>query len=291
MDQDKLNNQSHYADEIDLVDIWLVVVRHKWLLIGFILLCTALTAAYTVMRTPQYEYVATLEIGGYWSHTAEFGTSFSGRFISFEDTEAVVAKIQNSYGPAARLEAIKVYGAARVPDKVTAKSELKSQTVQLQVTLPVDNAEVAFSLLNTISNYIIQGHAALLQKRQELLEKFFQGRITALSSQIEDLIQSRKAAMQESSSDTKALVLLMVDSRLQELESEKAAVRQELEVSLKTDLKPTRLIFGPAQSPKPAGMASLLVILLGVVVGAILGMFAVMFRQISLAARERSKQS
>src|SRR5690606_13902852 len=131
--------QRYPQDEIDLVDLWLVLVRHKGLFAGVTAVCIVLAGLYAWFKPVQYDYKATLEVGGYWLQTG--GNSFAGRFMPFEDTETVVAKIQSSYALVARMEAIRKYGQDRVPIEIIAKSEQKSQTVQLQTTATTADAE------------------------------------------------------------------------------------------------------------------------------------------------------
>lgn len=204
---------SRYPEEIDLVDIWLAVARQKWWLIGATLLCLALAAAYAAVRAPKYEYAATLEIGGYWAQSGE--SAFSGRFILYEEPQTVVAKIKGSYGLAARLNAIETYGKSNVPGDITAKAENGTQTVELLVTAPEDHGNIARDLLTSVTGRVIQDHSALMQERVSLLTDFLRQRIEELDRQIVDLRQSRQDVVRNGSGETKALAMLLTDSRLQ----------------------------------------------------------------------------
>lgn len=291
MQQIDSENHTRYSDEIDLVDIWLILMRYKWLLIGITLLCIVLSSIYAAVRVPVYEYVNTLEIGGYWSQSGENPSAFAGRFIEFEDATAVVAKIKSSYGPVARQQAIQQYGKDKVPNEVSADAEKNSSSVAIKVRVPEINADIAKQLLATVSEKIIQDHGALLENRRDLLAGFLNERIAEISQQIENLYESRRAIVKNSSADTKALTMLLADSRLQQLEADRAQLRKELKVGLRADLRPTRIIIGPIRAIQPVGPGGLAIVLLGGIAGVILGVVAVMFQQLLESARVRSRKN
>jgi len=65
-------------DEIDLKELWQVIVRHKWLILTVALLVFAITALVTLMMTPIYRASTTLQINPEVSQILEYDVAAQG---------------------------------------------------------------------------------------------------------------------------------------------------------------------------------------------------------------------
>lgn len=81
---------------MSLVDLFKVFWKRKWLILGVILLVTALGTLYALLRETVYEYSTTIEIGSRIQGDKQ---------TPIEPARSVVAKLENSYIP----EAIRTY--------------------------------------------------------------------------------------------------------------------------------------------------------------------------------------
>lgn len=80
-------------DEISLIDLWIVLVRRKWVVGGVLLLCLLLGLAWALLKSPSYQYETTIQVG----------QVFSGDVLQpIEPVGSVLAKIQETYIPLAR---------------------------------------------------------------------------------------------------------------------------------------------------------------------------------------------
>ncbi|MFQ5488509.1 MAG: Wzz/FepE/Etk N-terminal domain-containing protein, partial [Gammaproteobacteria bacterium] len=82
------------ADEISLVDLWLVLVRRKWLIFISFTLLTLLGLAYYFTLSKSYEYTTAVEIG---TTLVKEGNGYTTALI--DPPETVLAKLNESYIP------------------------------------------------------------------------------------------------------------------------------------------------------------------------------------------------
>ncbi|HEY9050428.1 MAG TPA: Wzz/FepE/Etk N-terminal domain-containing protein, partial [Gammaproteobacteria bacterium] len=62
--------ESNHDDEINLIDLWLILVKRKQVLLYTVGLCVALGLLYVVIKPDVYRYFASIEIG-VMSHGSE----------------------------------------------------------------------------------------------------------------------------------------------------------------------------------------------------------------------------
>lgn len=84
---------ANYDDEISLIDLWIILIRRKWVIAGVLLLCVLLGLAWVLLKPPTYQYGTTIQIG----------QVFAGDDLQpIEAVGSVLAKIQETYIPLAR---------------------------------------------------------------------------------------------------------------------------------------------------------------------------------------------
>lgn len=80
-------------DEISLIDLWIILLRRKWVVAGALLLCVLLGLGWVLAKPPGFEYETTIQIGEVFSN---------GTLQPIEPVTSVLAKIQETYIPLAR---------------------------------------------------------------------------------------------------------------------------------------------------------------------------------------------
>jgi hypothetical protein len=80
-----------HSDEIDLIDLWVILVRHFKVFIATFLLVFVAGIIVTFTRSPAYDYTLALEIGGIRNN--------SGSFDLVAQPEAVIASLKSAIIP------------------------------------------------------------------------------------------------------------------------------------------------------------------------------------------------
>ncbi len=78
-------------DEINIFDLWLIIVKHKKLFWLIFIIILVLGLAFAIMKPKKYEYTQAIQIA---THLND-----SGETVPFIASQAVMAKIQNIYLP------------------------------------------------------------------------------------------------------------------------------------------------------------------------------------------------
>ena len=96
-EQETRNYQRQHADdEIDLVDLFLILLKRKWLIGLTTALCILLGGGYLLYKTENYQYVTTLQIG-----TLLEGVGEQAKKSLIETPEIVKVKLDSVYIPQA----------------------------------------------------------------------------------------------------------------------------------------------------------------------------------------------
>ncbi|QKT04792.1 hypothetical protein HUS23_13715 [Ectothiorhodospiraceae bacterium 2226] len=147
------------SDEISLVDLWLLLSRRVWLIVGTLLVALALAVAVAAFTAPKFSVVTTLEIG----------TRVSGNEIALiESPDAVAAKLNENYIPAA-LHAV----AERVPEgrlirPPRAHVPPQSELVVIQSAAPAAHGPLLREVHEAALGLLRQDHARIIDvTRQE----------------------------------------------------------------------------------------------------------------------------
>ena len=84
---------AEHDDEISLIDLWIVLVRRKWVIAGVLLLCILLGLGWVLLKPPTYQYESAIQIGQVIT---------DGSLQPIAPVESVLATIQETYIPLAR---------------------------------------------------------------------------------------------------------------------------------------------------------------------------------------------
>lgn len=84
------------SDEIDLVDLWLILARHKWLILTTTVLLTLAGWGYSLTQKEKYTFSTSVDVGRTFSEGQE------GSVTLIEPVETIQAKLTESYIPMVR---------------------------------------------------------------------------------------------------------------------------------------------------------------------------------------------
>lgn len=145
---------SHTEDELSLVDLFLVLERHKRLIGAVFLLVTLLAALYAVLRTPSYVYTSSVQIG----------RSMTGLI---ETPAVVAAKLNESYIPYVRHEAAE---RGELAPRIRAEAPKDGDIVVLRSTGSLDAAEMHDALHRLVVERLARDQEAALNVARRNLQ-------------------------------------------------------------------------------------------------------------------------
>lgn len=223
-------------DEISLVDLWLVLMRRKWWIVGVAAACIGAGLAYALVQKPEQRYLSVVEIGRY--------VDGGGNVTALESREALATRLRESILPALRHEKANEWGipmreipevSVRVPDEES-PGEMVFLHSQISVGAEGSNAEqeaaeelraqeIIQALHDTTVDRVQEAHSAHLDTRQER----FQSRLARQRIEVEALEAERAERRQELEA-----ALEEAEFRLQAIQEEREPRWQELEHAIET---------------------------------------------------------
>lgn len=238
-------------DEISLIDIWLVLVKHK-LIIGVVFALTVLGALAFAFASP-YRYTV--------SSTIEIGNDDQGNKI--EPPETVLTKLTSSYIPLAQQEYLKehegVKGIPKIDASIPSNSQLiilKSEGVKAQAELLKELQQASLEFLkhdHQRTHEVLKKELELqrqseitqmedLQDRSEVLaaeikrldelEQLLTRQRDELQALLDQASDARIAALKETGGAARNMALLIVDNDLQETWKRLAELEERLFIEL-----------------------------------------------------------
>ncbi|HEC17729.1 MAG TPA: hypothetical protein ENI97_00100 [Gammaproteobacteria bacterium] len=243
----------YYEDEINLVDLWLVLMRRRALLMTVAGLCVLAGLALALWLPAKYEYSTSIEIG----------TRINGDEVEvIESPQTLLAKIQESYIPLARQEYLSSHarsGAPRVEAHIPKGSEiivLNSKGTERQGP---DHKQVQQSVVDMVKKdhgriitvlrketEILQNQALakleelkdearLIQSREKRLSDIATLLATQAKEVRSDLARAeadRAQAIKQTKDESRALTLMMLDSGMQQYRQRLAQIDERLKIKL-----------------------------------------------------------
>jgi hypothetical protein len=269
--QDVRAHSPYYAeDEIDLVDLWLVIARSKRLFLAVFGAVVVATAILIAVIPRVYESRAVLQIGSV------------GNLGVLEQPQVLVERLIQQY----RVDDTRI---ERPLPRIESVSTKKEQGEIVTIVAQGRTAESARDYLSQVVAEIIERHeriqaenAALLRQRQEVLTE----RVKQSRELLETLGRTAEAIKH---SDSRNVTILLQEKtglarELPQVESDLGTVRASL---LGTQTYGTRPLREPTLAESPIRPRPVLYGALGVVVGGMLGLFAVFASSFREKLRER----
>ncbi|MFO7859997.1 MAG: hypothetical protein R6U41_02110 [Desulfosalsimonas sp.] len=152
------NGYGPAEDEISLIDLWLVLVRHRWVIFWVTVLCILAGVGVWATKSMQERYITSIEIG-------EIVTD-EGEMERLEPREAVKARLSNSVLP-------------RVRNEIAEKFEVNvSQLPKIKISVPDGEGTGDFVFLETTASpgqkeIVDSLHQSIIKRLSEVHEETF----------------------------------------------------------------------------------------------------------------------
>lgn len=279
-------NRDRKRDEADFVDLWIAVSRYRALIAAFILSGMVSGLLWVIFMPKHFEYRLVLEVGGVWIEGSDMSSVHAEKFQFLEKPESVITKILESYSREAA-------------DSIERESRSFQMRKDLEANLENDGIvgitlearrewqKDALLFLSEISRRVLSDHNDLLSERVELLRRLARERLDELDRQLKTLIASRESVLRSDDPAAKGLTMLMIDSHLQEVATERQLVERQLKVQLSANVRPSRILVGPIREIEPVGLDPYLVFILATLFGAALAVLAIAILEVNANARSR----
>ena len=246
-------------DEISLVDLWLVLARHRFILISTVLACVLAGLLFAFVPPRTYAFKTTIEIG-------ESGlspvTGMTRDDKLLQSAETVVAKLNEGYIPRVLTEYINE-AEDRTPPEIQATSPKQSLLVLIESEAPEKDSELHLTLHKKILAVLLEDHGILIgnhrkssevqltQEQKKYESHLDEGLVlvnrlkrldntkTLLEKQIgeiQDLLSNTASGLERALSqvgdENKALMFLMVGNEIQQNRTRLAALEERLHIGL-----------------------------------------------------------
>ncbi|MFW2374544.1 MAG: Wzz/FepE/Etk N-terminal domain-containing protein [Gammaproteobacteria bacterium] len=234
-----------YADdEIDLVDLWLVLVRHKAVIA--IAACIILLAGslFALSMPTQYGYSSSIQIGA----VVEM-ESGRNHFVFIEEPETVLAKINESYIPyVLNRYSIENPESLVMPD-IKARIPKKSNLIVLETKGEQKYEAIYLSVLNSVADMVVEDHQPSMRMMDsEYASSLNHQKIKLAELQAPSTLQTQLKALEVERTAAQLKMEEMNDNRLiavsmQSLQTEKQKHENKLKtlederIQLKADYK------------------------------------------------------
>jgi len=247
-------------DEINLLDLWLVIIKRKNLFFVVLLLSLLCGFSYVLFKPQNFNFSTIVEIGNKFQQ---------GDFVPVEESASVLAKINRAYIFLASVQYLEEYPGKIEAPEITASLGKGTSIIELTIKGVAAEKEVYFRLLTQITDKIIQRHKQIISVAAANLEQ--------LKSKIKVNIDSI-GRRQDLSGEEKVSIINDFNIELSSIEMKMANLRE------------TQVIVKPAQSIKPVGQSKKLILVVSFVIGFFAALFAVFFFEFMEKARNYSAE-
>jgi len=146
-----VGGDSGYDDEINLFDLWTVLVKRRNLLLVIVLVFMAAGIAYAYIKPVVHEYSAVLQVGVMLTEVDK-----EPKFI--ETPGNVLAKLKKSYIPLAQSEFLKNNPELDAAPEITATMEKKSDLIVLKAKGEDKDSQMYLNIIQHVIGYIQKDH-------------------------------------------------------------------------------------------------------------------------------------
>lgn len=247
---DRTQDQSQSLnDEISLVDLAVTFVRRRKIFYLVFVLCALAGVAYAVLASATYSYVSLVQVAM---------ASAEKPMVSPEST---IANLENQWLPRVRAEYESKQGG--FPFKVSFENPESTQLIRITTESGEDLADTLKEVHKQLINELKAFQEGLLADRRKRLA----GQINSVTKLVDSL---------ESSGVSGEALATAINRR----------------IGLETDLEslaPAKTLVVGRQSPGKVGPKRALIVVLAVVLGAMLGLFAAFFWEFMTSVRKQLK--
>lgn len=246
---DQYQPRPAYDDEIDLVELWLILWRRKWIIASVFILILAMGGTYLSLTKPVYESKVRLMVG----RVQNVGTIEQSDRISADLSEKLEAPLNR--------------------ETVLISAETIGRSNIFEITVQGENPSATYETAEKLAIQVVNDHSDQFYRISNPVRKklsFVQEQIHA----VQNLLQKFESphAPEESSLDT---LLLLEKSRLLTELSSLEQMQMELQIQLDPVNTYPTTILSPAEYPeKPIKPKTSLIMALSTVLGLMIGVFA-----------------
>lgn len=267
-------------DEIDLVDVWLTIVRYRYLFLAVFALVLVMSIAAAIILPPQYQYSVPLQIGGIRD---------DGQFHLVESPATLKGAILTAYAP----QALQEFAASQPGEhvsgfKIEASTPENGDVVVVSLVRPRAQAALAREILQSVAERAAASENAMLRERVDSLTKLLNAQIAVLQKQIAALEKSRQALAERGNTADKAMTVLVLDNQIAQYSQRLDDLERQRDVGLKADVRFTAPLTAVIESLQPVGLGKAAILALGGVLGIFAALLAVFAAAFLSAARSRS---
>ncbi len=250
----------HNDDEISLIDLLMVLTRHKKLMAGVFILCVGTSLAAALLREAKYTYSSSIEIGS----IAEQGEK--GQSLRLIDNPATLqAKIQEGYIPLV-LHDFGKEGMTKQTFAISARVPKGSSLVVIEAKASADDGDIVKRLENSVIQLVKADHARMLDvvksdineeltneqrnleaqldtqkvikaklEHNKALAKLLEKQVNEANTQIADIVANRKKARAMNGNEARAMTLLMLDNELEQNRQWLATLEERMQILIPTE--------------------------------------------------------
>jgi len=267
-----------YQEELTLVDLYYILIKRKFFFIAVFLFVVLLIGAKTLLMKPVYESRAVIQV-------AQIGSE--SQFI--EQPESLTRRLKENYRVNDESE-----GRRKLPyvESVSAGKGNNTDGGAITITSHANSAAEAHDFLSGIVQQLLQEHKTVFDKAIQERKKEFDELVRQIDSiQTQADVLSERIRMLTSQNPSLAGMLILEKTRIMAELPALLQRRGELEFALSSiKSKPTRVIRKPTLPVKQIKPRVGLYMLLSVLVGLMLGIFAVFFSEFISRVRQELKR-
>lgn len=248
------SHQNGYEDEINLVDLWLVLMKRRTLIAVLAMLCLLAGIMFALLMPSKYHYSTSIEIG----------TRLDGTNVAvIESPETLLAKIQESYIPLARQQYLAKHGELGGVPRIEARIPKGSQIIVLSSKGSESDSAAHKMVQQAVVVMVKKDHGRIvdvMRKETEIL----QNKATAKLEELKDeatLIQAREKrlgdistllagqakdvrgdlaraqadrakAVRQTKDEAQALTLMMLDNSMQQYRQRLAEIDERSKIKV-----------------------------------------------------------
>lgn len=263
------------GDEINLLDIWRILVKRKKLIVAICLLITLIGSAYAILKPTIYIYSMAVEIGS---------ISVGGKETPVDEINNAASKVKELYVNSVLSDFYR--------DNPNEEKDLifdvsvpkNSEILMIGSKCSEEQAPLYCQLINKISTKLVDDHSEKIKEFRAVLSEQIgnaKNRLALLEDNEKQIIQRIEGfdkafkASPIDNSGTTALVMTELSSQQQQISSEKFSLQAQI-TDKESDLKlthDTRLLYPVEKSIEPVGLDTKMMISAFVFVGLVLGIF------------------
>lgn len=278
-------------DEISLIDLWLVLVRRRWVIAGITLLCVVLGTGYAWWQPVRYEYKTGMELamirGGYSSTDDELNELILSKEEIIALLEDLIIPAQrkkrsedNETGP--RVEVIERGGPGNLVLKSVATPE---NSIQVEA-LHKEVVDALKARSRPVFEKRIDVYVQPLRFRKEILQeqmKTHQDQLQRLSSRAYDAKEDGVLGLID------AYQMSDIREKMAKTRLELSDTESEIEVIQEVS-RPLRMRFLASQTENPVGAGKAVIVALSLIMGLMLGIFSAFFAEFLAQAKQAQKK-